>query len=333
MVLQEIKDQIIDDIIRANMDGRVDIQAIRDCSDENAILDYLMSDNENFVMLRQYGALSTELFRLSFTRQALERHNIYIDTDKKLYGSGTYFIMGRTNASVSNDAKAFAFDTSSVTLWKRATLYAFDSTEFKACNNSTVYANNDKVHGTIHDEAHGDLTKVHGCVECYNESTLKAVLCDFIIMHDNSHLEAYNSKGYIHDCSTAKLCSHSSFKCDGNCDVELSYASYALLQENSRGTFEGDSYGHCLSAEQVDCFDNSSVSIYEGVKMTNCHDDCYVKIHQVGTKLRAYDRSVVHDYSESYSSPLDDAIIIWPNKHRIYHNEHRYTSETPIDNQ
>ena len=51
----------------------------------------------------------------------------------------------------------------------------------------------------------------------------------------------------------------------------------------------------------------------------------------MGTKLRAYDNSVVQDFSDIYTEALDNAVIIWMNRHQIFKNQQKYSADVPFE--
>ena len=61
------------------------------------------------------------------------------------------------------------------------------------------------------------------------------------------------------------------------------------------------------------------------------HNNSTAEIIEMGTKLNAYDNSVVKDYSDIYTDAFDNAVIIHMNTHRIFKNQQKYDASVAID--
>ena len=334
MELSEIKNIFIERINKYDKNGAINIVDVQMCKTIQEFLFLIFKDSNVANDLINKDVISSEILVEWFGEETLNEYYIFTTDKKLLFGSKTYIIMGDCDATISNDSDVFSFEHASVTVRQNATLNAYGFTTFHACDNSKVVClNSPYVKGKFNGRAQGIIDGCNGMIICYEKSSLRASNTTNIKMHDFSHLHAMEN---VHDVklfehSTALLCNNASVECFDDVTVQANGNSTAKLFDNCRASFNENSIGYCNSAQEVTCRDNAYVEICKFVQFTNLYGNSYARIKEMGTKLRAYDNSTVQDFSDIYTEALDNAVIIWMNRHQIFKNQQKYSSNVPFE--
>lgn len=333
MELNEIKNILIDRVKKYDMHDNINPIDIQLCEDEKQLLFLFFKDAYKTNKLIEDNVIYSDLLISLFGEETLNENNIYVSGKKSLYGSKQYIAMGNCEITVSNDSKMAAYENANITLRQNATLYAFGNTRFKACDNSRVINGSETVRGTFHGNSQGIIDKCYKIIICYEHSSIKVSNSSNIKMHDYSHIHAIDNVHNIRlfEHSEATLCNNSFAECHDNSRVCANGNSIAKLYDDTYGNFNDNSIGYCCSANEITCRDNSYVEIYKFVQVTNMYGNSLARINEMGTKLRAYDNSVVQDFSDIYTEALDNAVIIWMNRHQIFKNQQKYSADVPFE--
>lgn len=333
MEIKEIKDILLERVKKYDVENIINPIEITLCNTKENLLLFLFRNNNIVKYLIEQRIIYSDLLLQMFSKQELQELNIYTDGNIKLFGTKTYYILGNCIATIYNDAHVFSYENAQITLRQKAMLYAYGNTTFKACDNSQIITNGININGTLHGHSIGEINNCHGNVTCYEYSNILANSSSNIFLYDYSKIKAINNSTYInlHDKSEAVLCNNSNAICYDNSVITSNDSSFATLYDNSMGYFNNNSNGRCFSAREITCRDKSNVDVYQNVKYTNLYGNSVLRILEMGTKLRAYENSIVLDFADIYTEALDNAIIIWMNRHQIFKNQQKYSANVPFD--
>lgn len=342
MELEQIKAILIDRIEKYDKDGIINPIDIQLCTDVPTLLSvilkhrkeecYNLGDDKYIDMLLKNNTITVDLLVELFTEKVLNQNYIYTTGTHSLNGSHIYHVFGNAEVTVYNDGVVYAFNQTKVKTRQKSTLVAFDNVEFMASDESVVYCYMTiGVNGSFYEESQGLLSNCHGLFKTYANSKIVAVKCTQIEMYDKSRAQLKcETRAKILDKS--QVMAYNSFVSayDNSC-VNAYGTSFISMFDNSYGYFFGNSYGIAESANEITAKENSIVEIGKYVKFTNAYNNSTIKIKEMGTKLRAYDNTIVEDYADIYTNVLNNAVIIWMNKHQIFKNQQKYSAEVPFD--
>ena len=343
MELEQIKTILIDRVKKYDKDDIINPIDIQLCADIPTLLSvilkhkkddcYNLAEDKYIDMLLKNNTLTVDLLVELFTEKTLNENYIYTTGNHRLSGSHTYHVFGNANVSVYHDSIVYAYNQAIVKTRQKATLIAYDEVTFTASDDSVVYCDSTiGVNGDFYERTQGLLSNVHGKIRAYANSKLTAIKCSQIEMYDKSTAEIRcGSKAKTLDKSQITCCYDSSVDAFDNSCIYAYGSSTVRMFNNSYGYFFDNSYCIADSANEITAKDNSIVEAGQYVKFINAYNYSTIKIKEMGAKLRAYDNSIIEDYADIYTNALNNAVIIWMNKHQIFKNQQKYSAEVPFD--
>lgn len=336
LTIKEIKDILlrrIEEYDRHDMLNPVDVMT---CGNETELLFLLLfKDNDKTTQMVKDNLIHGEFMMDTFGEEVLKKNNVFVKGKHRLFGNKTFVAMGNCDITVSNDSKVSSYENASVTLRQNSVLYAHGNTRFMAYDKSRVSCITDtsNVSGEFFGHSIGYLNGTRLLIKCHEYSNITSKFAANIEMYDYSRISADNFSYDIKlfDKTAGNIYCNSFASFYGNSIATVGSGSKACLYENANATFYGNSFGLCHSANEVICHDTSYVRVWEGVRRTEMHNNSTAEIIEMGTKLNAYDNSVVKDYSDIYTDAFDNAVIIHMNTHRIFKNQQKYDASVAID--
>ena len=342
MELEQIKTILIDRLKKYDKDDIINPIDIQLCANIPTLLStilkhsqkecYSVGDDKYIDMLLKSNTITVDLLVELFTEKVLNQNYIYTTGTHNLNGSHTYHVFGNADVTVYNDGIVYAFNQAKVKTRQKSILFAFDNVEFIASDESVVYCYDAiDVNGSFYECSQGLLSNCHGLIKAYANSKVVASKCTQIEMYDKSTaILKCESKAKALDKTQVTACNSYVDAYNCSCITALE-TSFIKMFDNSYGYFFGNSYGIAESANEITAKENSIVEIGKYVKFTNAYGYSTIKIKEMGTKLRAYDNTIVEDYADIYTNALNNAIIIWMNKHQIFKNQQKYSTEVPFE--
>lgn len=302
MELQDIKTALIERLNKYAQTDFLTEDYVNSRETAKDILSTLIHDGYTQWFIEQ-NVFNGELLVEWFGEDMLKKNNVYVSGEVNIYGEKTCSIFGNCKATVFGGAIVCSYENASVTLHKCSELYAYGHTTFQAAGNSEVHIGSDTTSGTLYSEARAHVNGYKANLVCYEHSLVRAENACGFEMHDYSEIIATKN---VHDIqlyefAKASLWDGSSLVGNDKCDIALYDNSTAVA------------YG----AKTVTCEDTSCADIYKDVRLTVLRDSGLCRIHEVGTKLRAYDSSTVQDFTSMYTETFDNAVIIDMPRHRV----------------
>lgn len=277
--------------------------------------------------------VESDFFSELFGDDVLAENRIYCNGSHTLFGEYRFIVFGDAKVDISNRSEVIAFNDVEVILRKKSCLYAFDRVRFNAKDESCVHTmDGSNVSGEFHAKSTGNIRHNRGDVKVFDNS--------YVICYDSTGVsyngfsvgEIYNSIGVcINDESNCEI-TDSIARCGGNSRVTVKKHSTVELYEKCNCDACDNSHVISYSALKVMARDYSNVDIMsENTDFCESHNNSMVRIMERGVKLRAYDYSIVMDFSDIYTNAFDYSIIVWMNKNKIFRTQKQYIAKVAID--